>query len=172
MGVMSSLVGRLAAGAAGGAAGTLAMDLTWYARYRRGGGTQGFADWETAAETRSYEDAPAPGQVARKLSIAVLGREPAPSSARAMTNAMHWATGMQWGVAGGLALPVLRRVGPIPGGVGLAALAFGASYVVLPLLGVYKPIWEYDRKVILQDATAHLVYGITGATVISTIARR
>jgi hypothetical protein len=172
MGVLSSVAGRLAAGAAGGAAGTLAMDLTWYARYRRGGGTQGFLDWETAAGTTSYEDAPAPGQVGRKLSVAALGREPSPSSARAMTNAVHWATGVQWGVACGLALPVLRRVGPLPGGVGLAAVAFGASYVVLPLLGVYRPIWEYDRKVLLQDATAHLVYGITGAMVTSAVARR
>ncbi|KAB7743079.1 hypothetical protein GA707_15695 [Nostocoides sp. F2B08] len=169
---MSSVAGRLAAGAAGGAAGTLAMDLVWYARYRRGGGTQGFADWETAAGTTSYDDAPAPGQVARKLSVAVLGREPSPSSARAMTNVMHWATGVQWGVAGGLAAPLVRRVGPIPGGVGLASVAFGTAYVVLPLLGVYKPIWEYDRKVILQDATAHLVYGITGAIVISAVAPR
>ena len=97
MGVLPLVMGRLAAGAVGGAAGTLAMDLTWYIRYRRGGGTQGFGDWETAAGTTSYEGAPAPGQVGRKLSVAVLGREPSPSSARAMTNAVHWATGVQWG---------------------------------------------------------------------------
>jgi hypothetical protein len=172
MGVLSSAAGRLAAGAAGGAAGTLAMDLTWYARYRRDGGRQGFLDWETAAGTTSYEGAPAPAQVGRLLTTALLDREPSPASARVMTNAVHWATGVQWGVVCGLAIPVLRRVGPLPAGVGLAAIAFGASYVVLPLLGVYKPIWEYDRKVILQDATAHLVYGITGATVTSAVAGR
>ena len=172
MGVLSSAAGRLAAGAVGGAVGTLAMDLTWYARYRRGGGQEGFVDWETAAGTTSYEGAPAPGQVGRKLAAAVLHREPPPSSARAMTNAVHWATGVQWGVVCGMALPLLRRVGPLPAGVGLAGIAFGASYVVLPLIGVYKPIWEYDRKVVLQDATAHLVYGITGATVTSAVAGR
>jgi hypothetical protein len=171
MGMLSSMAGRLAAGVAGGAAGTLAMDLTWYARYRRGGGTQGFVDWETAAGTTSYEGAAAPAQVGRKLSVAVLGREPSPSSARTMTNAVHWATGVQWGVAYGLALPLVRRVGPLPGGVGLAAVAFSASYVVLPLLGVYRPIWEYDRKVLMQDAMSHLVYGITGAKVASAVAR-
>lgn len=172
MGVLSSAAGRLAAGAAGGAVGTLAMDLTWYARYRRGGGKQGFVDWETAAGTTSYEGASPPGQVGRKLTVAVLHREPSPSSARAMTNVVHWATGVQWGMAFGLAMPVLRRLGPLPAGVGLATIAFGASYVVLPLLGVYKPIWEYDPEVILQDATAHLVYGITGATVTSALAGR
>ena len=172
MGGLSSAVGRLAAGAAGGAVGTLAMDLTWYARHRRDGGTQRFVDWETAVETTSYEDAPAPGQVGRKLAAVVLRREPSPSSARAMTNAVHWATGVQWGMVGGLAMPVLRSVGPLPAGVALATVAFGASYVVLPLLGVYKPIWQYDRTVILQDATAHLVFGITGAAVTSAIAGR
>lgn len=172
MGALSSMATRLAAGAAGGAAGTLAMDLTWYRRYRRSGGSQGFLDWETAAGTTSYDDAPAPGQVGRRLAAAVLGREPAPSTARAVTNAMHWATGVQWGVAYGLVLPLVRRAGPLPGGVGLAAVAFSASYVVLPLLGVYRPIWEYDREVLGQDATAHLVYGITGATVTSALARR
>jgi len=71
-----------------------------------------------------------------------------------------------------MSLPVLHRVGALQGGVGLAAVAFGASYIVLPLLGVYRPMWDYDGKVILQDATAHLVYGITGATVTSALARR
>jgi hypothetical protein len=89
-----------------------------------------------------------------------------------MTNVVHWATGVQWGVVYGLAMPVVRRIGPLPAGVGLAAIAFGTSYVVLPLLGVYKPIWEYDPKDVLQDATAHLVYGITGATVTSAVAGR
>lgn len=171
MGVLTSLAGRLAAGAVSGAAGTLAMDLVWYARYRRGGGAQGFAEWETAAGTTSYEGAPAPAQVGRKLSVAALGREPSPSSARAMTNVVHWATGVQWGVAYALAPSALRRIGPLPGGVGLAAVAFGASYVILPLLEVYKPIWEYDRTVIVQDATAHAVYGLTAAAVMSAITR-
>ena len=172
MSALSSMVGRLVTGAVGGAVGTLAMDLTWYARYRRGGGTQGFVGWETAAETTSYDDAPAPGQVGRKMIAAVLGRDPAPSSARAVTNVVHWATGVQWGMAYGLASPLLRHVALPARGVGLAGVAFGASYVVLPLLGVYRPIWEYDRRVILQDATSHLVYGVTGATVASALARR
>lgn len=171
MGGLTSIAGRPAAGAIGGAAGTLAMDLVWYARYRRGGGTQGFIDWETAAGTTSYEDASAPGQVGRKLIVAVLGKEPPASSARAMTNVVHWATGVQWGVAYAAALPVVRRLGTLPGGVGLAAVAFGASYVVLPALGVYKPIWEYDRDVIVKDATAHTAYGLTAAAVASALAR-
>jgi uncharacterized membrane protein YagU involved in acid resistance len=45
-------------------------------------------------------------------------------------------------------------------------LAFGSfvwltSYVVLPLAGVYKPIWDYDAKTVVDDLTAHLAYGAT-----------
>jgi len=32
------------------------------------------------------------------------------------------------------------------------------------MLGVYKPIWEYDARTIWQDLSAHLVYGETKAT--------
>jgi hypothetical protein len=32
--------------------------------------------------------------------------------------------------------------------------------VVLPLAGVYKPIWEYDVPTLWQDLSAHLVYGL------------
>ncbi|MFP3908097.1 MAG: hypothetical protein ACLFWR_13795, partial [Acidimicrobiales bacterium] len=44
-----SRVGPLATVARGllaGAAGTPAMDLVWFGRYRNGGGTDGFVDWE------------------------------------------------------------------------------------------------------------------------------
>jgi len=36
---------------------------------------------------------------------------------------------------------------------------------VLPLLGLYEPPWEDDAKVLAQDYSAHLLFGvITGAT--------
>jgi hypothetical protein len=31
---------------------------------------------------------------------------------------------------------------------------------VLPLVKLYKPIWEYDRTTLAKDLSAHLVYGI------------
>ncbi len=40
--------------------------------------------------------------------------------------------------------------------------AFAASYAVLPVLGVYRPIWEYDAGTLWKDASAHAVFG--GAT--------
>ena len=36
--------------------------------------------------------------------------------------------------------------------------------VILPLAGVYRPIWEYDARTLGVDLSAHLVFGAaTGA---------
>ena len=39
----------------------------------------------------------------------------------------------------------------------------GRRYVVLPLLGVYKPIWKYDLETLEKDLSAHLVFGTATA---------
>ncbi len=143
-------------GALAGAAGTLAMDLVWYSRYRRSGGTDGFWAWETAAGLTSYDKAPAPAQVGRKAYKAVTGDDPPPHTARLMTNVVHWATGKQWGMVYGLAAPHAKQPWTA---VAFAPVVWGSSYVVLPALGVYKPIWKYDAKTLWQDFSAHLAYG-------------
>ena len=38
-----------------------------------------------------------------------------------------------------------------------------SSYAVLPLAKLYKPIWEYDRKTLAKDLSAHLAYGLATA---------
>ena len=38
---------------------------------------------------------------------------------------------------------------------------WGSSYVVLPLAGLYKPIWKYGIGELAPDLAAHLVYGTT-----------
>ena len=40
---------------------------------------------------------------------------------------------------------------------------WAGGYVVLPQLGVYKPIWEYDLETLGKDLTAHLVFGTATA---------
>ena len=47
----------------------------------------------------------------------------------------------------------------IRSGVMTGAAAWGTSYAVLPKLGVYKPITEYDPKTLWKDFSAHLVFG-------------
>jgi hypothetical protein len=41
---------------------------------------------------------------------------------------------------------------------------WATSYVVLPLVKLYKPIWEYDGKTLAKDLIAYLTFGLgTGA---------
>jgi uncharacterized membrane protein YagU involved in acid resistance len=58
----------------------------------------------------------------------------------------------------GLAMGSSRAVrlwhGPL-----LGLLVWLAGYVVLPVAGVYRPIWSYDLKTLWRDLSAHLVYG-------------
>jgi hypothetical protein len=42
---------------------------------------------------------------------------------------------------------------------------WSASYVLLPLAGLYRPIWEYDAKVLAKDLGDHLVYEVSAAGV-------
>lgn len=150
--VRSMILGALA-----GAAGTLAMDLLWYRRFRSAGGSQDFVAWETSEGTDGFHDAPAPARTAKAMADLV-GVHLPESSARAMNNAVHWGTGIGWGEAHGVAAAALGTSNPLLGPV-TAVVAWATSYAVLPLLGVYKPMREYDRETLQQDLTAHLVFG-------------
>jgi hypothetical protein len=145
------------AGAFAGMLGTLAMDLLWYRRFRTGGGTQPFLGWETSAGTESYETAAAPARTA-KVVADMAGIDLPDSSARAFNNAVHWATGIGWGKAYGVTGAVLGTSNPLLGPL-MGVVAWGTSYAVLPRLGVYRPMSEYDVDVLWQDLSAHLVYG-------------
>jgi hypothetical protein len=149
---------NLVFGAAAGAAGTAAMDLVWFVRYRRGGGRQGLLAWETAQEVGKWDDASAPGQLGRKVVRAVTGRDLPDEWARPMTDLVHWTTGIAWGSAYALIAGFTGRR-DWERGLAFGTLVWLTDYAVLPLAGVYKPIWEYDAKTLAKDLTAHLVYG-------------
>jgi hypothetical protein len=151
------LLSRIARGVAAGAVGTLAMDAVWYSRYRRGGGESRFADWEVTAEVDSWEQAPAPGQMGGKLLELVTGRAVPVERAPAISNTMHWVYGSSWTAAYGALLP--RR--PWWGGPAFGALVWSSGYVILPLAGIYEPIWRYDLTTLAKDLSAHLVFGTT-----------
>ncbi|MHB8671130.1 MAG: hypothetical protein ACYDAD_11355 [Acidimicrobiales bacterium] len=157
-------VGTLLLGVTAGAVGTAAMDLLWYSRYRRGGGTQALVAWETAEGLDRWDGTSAPGQVGRRIVEGFTQRELPDRWARAMTNGVHWATGLAWGAQFGLIAGSTRRRR------WTLALAFGpvvwlSSYVIMPLAGLYKPIWEYDADTLAKDLSAHVVYGsVTAAT--------
>jgi hypothetical protein len=159
----------LACGAVAGALGTAAMDALLYRRYTAGGGADGFLDWETAAGVETYDGAPAPAQVGRRLVEGYLQTALPPASARPMTNAMHWATGVGWGVNHGLV------VGSLPHrrsayGLATGMAAWSASYATLAPAGLYEPIWRYPADVLLKDASAHALYGLVTGTAFRLLA--
>jgi len=156
-------IGALARGLVAGAFGTLVMDTWLFAGYKRGGGESSFAAWEFSTDLSSWADAPAPAQVGRRLVKALFRRELPPQRAGLVNNITHWAYGTLGGapyglVAGSLSSP--RIVYGLPFG----ASVWLASYVVLPLAKLYKPIWEYDRETLAKDLSAHLVYGLGTAS--------
>ncbi|MEO5678911.1 MAG: hypothetical protein ABIS47_04500 [Acidimicrobiales bacterium] len=155
-------MGTVLRGATAGALGTIGMDLLLYSRYRRDGGSDRFSAWELAAGTESWDEAPTPGLVGRRVARDVLHRDPPDSAAALTTNVVHWATGCQWGAAYGLLAAATGRPGVRSGAV-LGLVACSTSYAVLPLLGLYKPIWEYEAATLAKDYRAHLVFGtVTG----------
>jgi hypothetical protein len=149
----------LARGLAAGVAGTIAMDLVWFSRYRRGGGDSAFAAWEVTTDIASWDDAPAPAQMGRKLVERVSGRELSVERAAALNNVMHWAYGASGATGSGALTP--RRGGPRAWwqGPAFGGVVWASDYVVLPLAGVYEPIWRYDVPTLWKDLSAHLVFG-------------
>ena len=152
-------LGALLTGLVAGAVGTAAMDLVQFARYRHGGGNDRLLAWEFSAALKDWEQAPAPAQIGRRVVEGVFQRQLPPQRAALVNNLMHWGYGIAWGglfglVAGSLRAPKVRH------GLALGATVWSASYVLLPLAGLYRPIWEYDAKVLATDLGDHLAYGL------------
>jgi len=152
-------VGRqLARGVVAGVLGTLAMDLLWYSRYRRGGGKDPFGSWEITSRINDWEAAPAPARMGRILVRSATGRDVPVARAAALSNVMHWSYGTTW--AAGYAVAVAGRRGrPWWHGPAFGAAVWASDYVTLPLAGVYEPIWRYDAAALWKDLSAHLVFG-------------
>ena len=148
-------VGTLVRGAVAGAVGTAAMDALWYRRYRRGGGEADVSQWEFT-DADSVDEAGAPARFAQQVADTVGVDLPA-QEAGTVNDAVHWLTGVANGV--GHALLQGRR-NALVGGALTGVSAFAGSYGVLGAMGIYKPVWEYDRATIGKDLGAHLVYGL------------
>ncbi len=139
------------------------MDALWYQRYRREGGVSSFIDWEFGGPAQTFADAGAPAEFARELASRLHFELPS-SSARLANNIVHWTTGLGWG----LAHSVVRTFTPLAtltSGVATGATAFATSYSVLPRMGIYKQLGDYDGETLWQDLSAHLVFGtVVGVT--------
>ena len=137
-----SAVGR---GLAAGAVGTLAMDVLLYARYRRGGGKSDFPTWEFSADIPSWEQAPAPAQVGRRLFEGLFQKKLPTDRAALVSNVTHWAHGLLNGALYGITVESLGQP-RIWYGPPFGASVWAVDYAVLPAAMLYKPVWEYDRK--------------------------
>jgi uncharacterized membrane protein YagU involved in acid resistance len=108
---------------------------------------------------RTWADAPAPAQVAKKAAEAVgHGRDITKKHVPLVTNLMHWGYGTWWGVAYGL---LARRLAPdaVSGAATLGGALWGVQYAELVPLGIAKPPWEYPAQEVALDLSYHLVYG-------------
>lgn len=144
-------------GAVAGAVGTLAMDLVWFKRARASGSDDHFGEWELSGDTTSFDEAGAPAQLAEKAASAV-GVDLPDSSAGTTTDVVHWTTGTGWAVGASL-LSAATGLHPLGAGLAAGAAAFGGAYTILPVVGLYDPIWAYDGKTLWKDATAHATFG-------------
>ena len=152
-----SPMGAMLRGAAAGAVGILAMDLLWYSRHRREGGEGSFIDWEFSAGTSDWDEAGVPAKIGQRAANALTIQ--LPDSAAGLTNdVVHWSIGVQWGALYGLSVRSAASANVLSGAT-LGIVACSTSYVVLPLVKLYKPIWEYDTKTLAKDYSAHLLFG-------------
>ena len=157
-------------GALAGVVGTVALDAVNYAEYRAGGGTEAPLTWEFSETIDSWDKAPAPAQIGKRLYEGFLQRPLPPSAADMVNNITHWGYGMFWGAQYGIVAgsrPRRRFAG-----VALATVVFLSGYAVLALAKLYKPIWEYDAKTLGKDYAGHLAFGISTATAFSILTAR
>jgi hypothetical protein len=167
----SNPAGVVARGVVAGAVGTLAMDALWYARYRRDGGSDRFGAWEFSTNLKDWDNASAPALLGKRIFEGVFQRSLPPERAALANNVMHWATGVGWGGAYGIAAGSAQKP-HVRYGLVFGAIVWSSAYVILPLAKLYKPIWKYDAKTLGKDLSAHLVYGLTSATVFRVLAGR
>ena len=180
-------------GALAGAAGTAAMDLFWRARVGARGDTDDpragdvpaaasrvsrpappgddeEESWTGEDETGEWSLAPAPAQVGRQFYEGCTQKTLEARFARVTGALVHWGYGMWWGGLFGLVATSGRRSrvawGPVFG-----ATVWGTSYLLLPLTGLYRPVWEYRAAELAPDLAAHLIYGTGVAAVFAVLDR-
>ncbi|HUA02935.1 MAG TPA: DUF1440 domain-containing protein [Solirubrobacteraceae bacterium] len=156
-------LGAVVRGLVAGAVGTAALDTFQFARYRSGGGKSSPEEWELSEGLTSWDQAPAPAQVGKRLVEGLFQVEIPPSRVALVNNVTHWTFGILTGAGYGIAAGSLRspRIGY---GLPFGASVWAGGYVVLPAAKLYKPIWEYDLKTLANDLSGHLVYGLVTAT--------
>ncbi|HTX13379.1 MAG TPA: DUF1440 domain-containing protein [Solirubrobacteraceae bacterium] len=156
-------IGAVVRGLIAGAVGTAAMDALLFKRYRRGGGKEAVKAWEFSEGLSSWDEAPAPATVGKRLVEGLFQVEIPASRVPLVNNVTHWAFGIMGGAQYGLIAGSLAKQ-RVSYGLPFGASVWATGYVILPAAKLYKPIWEYDTGTLAKDLSAHLVYGLATAT--------
>lgn len=159
----------LTRGLIAGAAGTAAMTAYQAVRSVRKGSSVRQAVVPEAPDR--WSEAPAPGQVGYRVVHGMFDRDVSTRRAPALTNAVHWLYGVGWGGLFGLAR-ASSGANAVPAGAVFGSVVFVSGYVVLPLMRIYDPPWEYDAETLAVDWSYHLVYGVATAAAFAALERR
>jgi hypothetical protein len=155
-------IGRtLARGAAAGVAGTAAMTL--YRQLVSRSSTQSTNGQQT------WEDAPPPAKVARKV-LGAVGVDLSPQRIPLVTNVVHWAYGTAWGPAYAV-LDGRADANPVAEGVALGTGVWALSFAVTPV-GLKAAPWRLGPGALARELSLHLVYGLGVAGAHEALARR
>lgn len=154
-------LGALTRGAVAGAVGTAVMDMALFAKHRAQGGRDRLIDFEFRGPS-DWDSVPAPALMGKRMYEGILRRPLDARWARATNNLMHWGYGISWGAGLGM-VTESRRAPAVIAGPMFGATVWGSSYVVLPLAGLYKPIWKYRLAELAPDLAAHLAFGTATA---------
>jgi hypothetical protein len=152
----------VAGGFLAGVAGTASMDTVRYLMSRRADTKESPLRWEFGP-IATWNDAPDPGQVARRVIEGFTQRKLPDRSAWLISTAAHWCYGSLWGSLYGVVAGSLRGRDPVYG-LPFGAAVWASGYAVLPEGGLYKPIWQYDALTLARDLGAHLAYGAATGT--------
>lgn len=169
-GTRETPLGAVIKGSIAAASGTAAMDAAGYIGYRKDGGQETLLRWEFGGIT-GWQQASAPGKVGKRLYEAWTGKTLGPQWAGLTSTMVHWGFGIQWGVVYGIlagSAPRARLWYGLPFGLGVWLV----GYIILPLGGFYKPIWEYRPASLATDLWVHLVYGTATAAAFRALRRR
>ncbi len=148
-------LGAVMRGIVAGAAGTAVLTAYQLVESKIGGSEDGGGE----EGPPSWENAPEPAKVGKRIIEGVFKREVSVDQIGLLTNVMHWTYGSAWGAAYGLT----RGTWPgraLSGGLAFGTTVWGSDYVLLPAMKLYKPMWKYPPASLAKDWARHLTYGL------------
>jgi hypothetical protein len=153
---VSGALTAIGKGVLAGVAGTALMTAYQEAVSRAGGKS---ATAEQLKEPRTWAEAPAPAQLAKRVSEGLLNKRIVKRQAPLITSVVHWSYGAALGGAYALAAARLRKNAALQG-VAFGTAVWGLAYASLAPLGIYEAPWRYPAKTLGIDFSYHLVYGL------------